>query len=357
MSQRTHTPAPKMDFPPINAVRVRHVLTGTSVVDWPRLLPHAADDVDAFLRVHGYDVEDARDLARLDTLRDRCADYLRTEHRYRLPQELMTASVADLFAYAAGQRGRRQGRSYACMMLKTLHVVHHLEARELGQHLPLSAAEVAHLMEARVSACVQDLRAEGLRILDFSGGQKSRASLITKLLAKEDTIAAQIHDRVRFRLVVEERDDLALLVDQLARRLFPFNYVVPGHSRNDLVDPALWHNMESPAPYPGEDGAAAGPPVNEFSGKTYQVINLVADIPLRVPPEVMALRSGERDLGRIIFSLVEMQLVDAATARRNEQGDNNHEEYKNRQRQRVRARLEQGELGRNRDPNPDREAS
>ena len=52
-----------------------------------------------------------------------------------------------------------------------------------------------------------------------------------------------------------------------------------------------------------------------------------------------------------------MQLVDAATARRNEQGDNNHEEYKNRQKARVRARLEQGELGRLREAKEAAEAA
>lgn len=331
-------------------VHVRHVLTGTSVVDWPRLLADSVQDVDAFLGVHGFDVKDPRDLARLGTLRDHAADYLRTEHRYRLPPEVLSGDPRDLFAYAAGTRGRRQSRLYACMLLKAIHVLHHLEGRELSQHLSLSAAEVAQMMEAKVTACVGDLRAAGHRILDFSGGQKTRSSLITKLLAKEDTIAAQIHDRIRFRMVVETREDLPRLIDALTRQLFPFNYVVPGQSKNDLLDPALWAHVDrvdgdgSEPPPPNKSTVAT--PLNEFSGATYQVINFVADIPLVVPPEVLALRSADRDLGRIIFSLVEMQLVDAATARRNEQGDNNHEEYKNRQKQRVRARLEQGQTSR-----------
>jgi uncharacterized protein (TIGR04552 family) len=199
------------------------------------------------------------------------------------------------------------------------------------------------LLEAKVTACVQRMRAEGFRILDFSGGQKSRTSHITKLLAKKETIASQVHDRVRFRLVVEERGDLALVIDALTQRLFPFNYVVPGQSRNDLVDVETLGAL----PWPQKDWAA--PPANELSGSTYHVINFVTDIPLRVPPEVLALRNNEEDLGRIIFALAEMQLVDAATARRNEQGENKHEAYKNRQRQRVSVRLEQGEHARARD--------
>ena len=164
----------------------------------------------------------------------------------------------------------------------------------------------------------------------------------TKLLAKKDTHSATVHDRMRFRLVVETPAQLAGVVDALTQRLFPFNYTAPGQSKNDLVD--LKDLGAEPAESPDD-----GRPVNEFSGSTYRVINFVVDLPLRIPPEVLALRGQAEDLGRVIFALCEMQLVDAATARRNEQGENNHEEYKNRQKARVRARLEQGELGKNRE--------
>jgi len=329
--------------PWLSVERIRHILTGGSIVDWPRLSLATVGDVDAFLRVNEFDPEDIRDQARIRTLRDRAADYLRIEHRYRLPPELLTGAPKDLFLYAAGVKGRRHAKTFACMLLKTIHVIHHLEARELGTQLSLSAVEVGHLLEAKVTQCVQELRADGLRIVDFSGGQKSRTSHITKLLAKKESVAAAIHDRVRFRLVVEEREDLVVVIDTLAKRLCPFNYVVPGQSKNDLVELNRlvmdWgETNQDLLPIPADEG----PPVNEFSGSTYRVINFVADIPLRVPPEVLSLRMAEEDLGRIIFALAEVQLVDAATARRNEQGENNHEEYKNRQRQRVRTRLEQG---------------
>ncbi|MBI5494159.1 MAG: TIGR04552 family protein [Deltaproteobacteria bacterium] len=336
--------------PAVNVERVRHVLTGGSIVDWPRLDMSTLGEVDPFLRVQEFDVSDPRDMARIRTLRDRAADYLRIEHRYRLPPELVTGDPRDLFLYASGTKGRRNTRSFACMLLKAMHVIHHLEARELGQHLPLSAAEVGQLLDAKVTACVTQMRALGYRIVDFSGGVKSRTSLITKLLAKKDTHSAQVHDRMRYRLVVEIVEDLPVVVDALTQRLLPFNFIVPGQSKNDLVDLSALardHGVE-PA-----DGTAAAdqdrPPINEFSGSTYRVVNFVADIPLRVPPEVLAQRGAAEDLGRVIFALCEMQLVDAATARRNEQGENNHEEYKNRQRARVRARLEQGELGRHRE--------
>jgi len=43
-----------------------------------------------------------------------------------------------------------------------------------------------------------------------------------------------------------------------------------------------------------------------------------------------------------VFSLVEFQMVDAATARRNEEGDSNHQRYKRRQGRNVLRRLSRG---------------
>jgi uncharacterized protein (TIGR04552 family) len=334
-------------FPrPLSLVRLGLILQGGSVVDWPRLSISTLGDVNQFLRANEFEPCDERDMARLGSLRDAAVDYLRTEHHYRLPHELLRGDPRDLFAYAAGLKGRRHARNYACMILKTMHTIHHLEARELGQHLAISNVEVGQILEAKVKACVTRMREDGFRIVGFSGGQKTRASLVTKLLAKRETHSAQVHDRVRFRFVVEQPEDLPLVIDEMTRRVIAFNYTVPGQSQNDLVDldalAGRWGAGDGSEPS-SSSGEASKP--NEFSGATYRVINFVVDVPLRVPPEVLALRGQAEDLGRVIFSLAEMQFVDAAQARINELGENSHLAYKSRQKRRVRARLEQGDPG------------
>jgi uncharacterized protein (TIGR04552 family) len=57
-----------------------------------------------------------------------------------------------------------------------------------------------------------------------------------------------------------------------------------------------------------------------------------------LPPD----RPFADDLGRVVFSLVEFQVVDAATARRNEEGESNHGRYKRRQSRNVLRRLSRG---------------
>jgi uncharacterized protein (TIGR04552 family) len=48
------------------------------------------------------------------------------------------------------------------------------------------------------------------------------------------------------------------------------------------------------------------------------------------------------DTGPVVFVLTEFQIVDVKTAEANEQGENSHERYKERQATRVRARLMHG---------------
>ena len=81
---------------------------------------------------------------------------------------------------------------------------------------------------------------------------------------------------------------------------------------------------------------------NAFSGSTYQILKFVVDLPLRIEdhlisPEVMAATRA-----RTVNCLVEFQIVDAATAAQNEQGDNDHERYKRRQKLRILRRLSRG---------------
>ena len=69
----------------------------------------------------------------------------------------------------------------------------------------------------------------------------------------------------------------------------------------------------------------------------------MVDVPLRLdeglpPPE---LDRRERK-GRIGFTLVEFQMLDVVTAEQNEQGENAHARYKQRQKLRVLRRLSRG---------------
>ena len=89
------------------------------------------------------------------------------------------------------------------------------------------------------------------------------------------------------------------------------------------------------------DGRDAEPTeTNEFSSQDFRVLNFIADLPVRVDG-ILNRRGVETPSGRgrVVFILAEFQVLDRATAARNEQGESAHELYKQRQHGRVRERL------------------
>ncbi len=329
---------------------LRLILRGGSVVDWRRLPFRDAADVDHFLRLNLIDRDDPRDERRLRAVLAQAVEYLRSAFGYRVAEPVAApADLRDLFLLASGVAEPRKYRRIACVVLKVMHVVHHLEARELLFRTPVREADLARRVDERIMAEARRMRELGFSIVEFVGNVKSRGSLMTKLLAKRETVAAQIFDRVRYRVVTERRDQIPAVLHHLTHTLFPFNYLVPGQTQNTLVKfrqivgqhpraAELIPELQSPLDL--EAGEQA--PFNEFSAPGYKVLNFVVDLPVRIDEFLPTANAVGDDLGRVVFSLVEFQIVDQATARANEEGESSHDRYKKRQIKKVLRRLSRG---------------
>lgn len=323
--------------------RMRLILHGGSVIDWRRLHFQTRDEVDQYLRLCLFEPNDPFDRARLQCILGEAVDYLRTTFRYAVAEEVaQPAQVQDLFLLASGV-GDPKLRRIACLVLKVMHVVHHVEARGLLHRARVSEDELSQIITQRVDNCIAQLRREGFPVVAAAGSVKTRHSLITKLLAKKETLAAQIYDRVRYRVETADADHVLPVLVRLCDLLIPFNFVVPGQTQNSLICLRKlvkdWPSLADLAPqlelalHDEEEEMQQ----NEFSGNSYKVLNFVAEIPVRLPE-----RSVDAGDGRIVFCMVELQLVDRETALANESGQNAHSRYKKRQLRRVLRRLSRG---------------
>src|ERR1700749_1241744 len=212
---------------------MRLLLRGGSVIDWHRLAFSDASEVDRFLVLHEFDPTNADDVDRLEELRSDAVEYLTRNFSYRIPADVAHDMPArDLFLLASS-RGKKQ--TYACIVLKVMHVMHHLAGRELLFKLPVSDDEVFGFVEAKVVKVVEEIRAAGYPIVEFAWSRKERDSVVTKLLAKKATIAADVFDKLRFRLITRNLDDLPAVLHELMHRLIPFNYVIPGQTVNAIL--------------------------------------------------------------------------------------------------------------------------
>ncbi len=314
---------------------VRLLLRGDSVIDWYHLgfVDHA--DVDRFLRLNEFDPESEDEIGRLEDLRGDAVDYLARAFAMAIPDEVAEDLPArDLFLVASSTGPHQK---WACVVLKVMHIIHHIAGREGLLKMSVSDEIIFREIELKVVQVVEQLRAAGAPLAEFEWSRKPRDSQITKLMAKRSTLAANIYDKLRFRLIVPQREDLVPMLATLTRQLVPFNYIVPGESVNQLVD---LRELIAQGRAPTSDGVHKRDelPFNEFSGPEYKIVNFVADLPLRVDRLIPRAEIPD-DLSHVVFVLTEFQVCDKATAIGNESGASSHDAYKQRQHERVRMRL------------------
>jgi uncharacterized protein (TIGR04552 family) len=325
---------------------MRLILRGDSVIDWRRLDFASESEVQEFLFSQELRVDESSDRERMEHVKGEAIAYLRRQFDYPIPRPVERATVPELLTLAAG-RGHRA--MCACTILKCMHIIHHLDGRELLFVLPMSDQEVFHIVEEKVYRVIGGMLAAGFPVVEFVGGRKNKDSLVTKLLSKQETIAAQIFDKLRFRVVTRTRDDIFPILQYLTKRLFPFNYVVPGQSINSIFGFRSHVERTSLKPMLSQlQGHSAGddgftPSDNQFSAESYRIIHLVVDMPVRLPRRILEnAPASAAPLGNVIFVICEFQIVDRETEAHNELGDASHEQYKDRQKKAVMRRLQLG---------------
>jgi uncharacterized protein (TIGR04552 family) len=324
---------------------VRILLRGDSVIDWHRLNFADMAEVTEFLVAHEFRPDQPKDRERMETIKHEAISFLRRHFEYPIPKPVERCTVEELFLLAATQ-GHRQ--TCACTIAKCMHIIHHLDGRELLFMLPLSDQEVFHVVEEKVYRIIGGMLAEGFPITEFVGGRKHKDSLYTKLLSKQETIASQIYDKLRFRIVTRSADDVFPVLQYLTKKLFPFNYVLPGQSINSMFRFKRYCE-ENPHLEPMLKEMQAGadldftPSDNIFSADEYRVIHFVVDMPVRLPASILGKApQAARELGPIVFVICEFQVIDRATEAANEQGEASHAKYKERQKRAVMRRLQLG---------------
>ena len=333
--------------------QVRLLLRGGSVIDWYQLGFTDEDAVRAFLRVNTFDPADPADERRIRLLFQLAYEYLSEDLEYAIGSHIWNPeSVLTPFLMASN--GGNADQRQACMLLKVVHTINHLHARELRHNLPLPDAEIFGTVEDWVGDRMEELIDDGVPIFQFSGGRKTLESTLTKLLSKRRATAAEILDRLRFRIIVNKSTDIPLVLARMIQTVIPFNYVIPEESTNDIVNVRRYFNSLAhitPAQLDDlqfdlalEETDPLRRQFNECSAERFRMLNFVVDLPIRVD-HVLARPEYEplKHLGHLVFVSVEFQVFDRETFAYNERdSDASHDAYKTRQRGHVRQRLEIG---------------
>ena len=155
------------DFTLGDLTAIRNLLRGGSVIDWHRLYFTDREEVDRFLRVNEFEPENEDDMRRLGELREAAVEYLERHLGLQIPDEVAHGVPPRDLLLIASQKGRR--RTLACVVLKVMHVMHHLAGRELLTKLPVSDDQIFHLVEEKVLRTVEGSRPWAARSSSSSG--------------------------------------------------------------------------------------------------------------------------------------------------------------------------------------------
>src|SRR5262249_44523163 len=139
--------------------RIRLILRGGSVIDWRRLHFQTWEEADRFLRLCLIDPTQPVDVAWTRHVLAEAVEYLRKTFNYRVTEAVANPKeIHDLLLYASGAKEPARYRRIACIVLKVMHVIQHLEGRALLFRLNVSEAELAERVRQKVSAVVEEMR-------------------------------------------------------------------------------------------------------------------------------------------------------------------------------------------------------
>jgi uncharacterized protein (TIGR04552 family) len=325
-------------------------LGGHSALDLYRLRFTDPSQVQRFLRSSLADADDPFDQARLAHLHGAALGYLRRQFGHRLPEDIAAPErIEDLFLAASEDSSFPRRRMMACALLKVMHLVDHLEARDLGSQLSITDRELAEpVLEGLIEGATRAQHA-GAPIVSAEGGRKSRDAELTKLLLRKDS-ASPIFDRVRFRMVTETPDDIVPVLAWMLRDHVPFNQILARESVNNLASLREWldgssgpRDLVAQLQLPPADDDVSARAINSFSATGFQIVNFVIEAPVRADRLAsQAGRTFDPAVGRILYVPAELQLVDYVTSLRNNEGECAHNRYKDRQRESADRRLRWG---------------
>ena len=155
---------------------VRLILSGNSVIDWDRANFRTVEEVNRFLKVQHFDLDDPVDRKRIRVIFYTAVDFL--ENHLQMPCDEDVKNVADLrqiFLWASDYDVISARQTSSCVVLKLMHVVQHLDAAELRHQAPLAEEGLlTHAEEQILSVKERDAGCQSRcgRVLWFSQNQR-----------------------------------------------------------------------------------------------------------------------------------------------------------------------------------------
>ena len=353
----------------VNWTYLNAIASGVSAIDLGGLALRNHHDAREFVREYGFDIDNphARSViarAHAEALDFVCSTFLEPQQAALIPPEVRhPEDPLDLLVFASlhGSEQVEQRRMWSCAVLKVMHGIFYIDNNLKLRYFNTIRQQVfASLDEVIREENGQVFLSDGetcLPLLHFDRkNNKSRASILLKLLQKAAYLAADIFDHLGVRMVFNTRFECLLALRTLQRaHLISVTNVDSQRTRNTLLDMEAAKEvftkyramLEAADGYPAdllqqmdrELEAIAAPQTrsdNPHSGTGFNSIQVTVRKMIHVPAEDPA-AGPDYDVG--FFFEYEIQLMDKASHDRTLDGPASHGAYKKRQVETARLRV------------------
>ncbi len=360
------------------------LVQGLSVIEHETLSVKTSEEAHRLLKAYGYDSTDAEDMQAMALLIREAVSFIENrllevgegesvfaKLNLHVPDRFLQQQGIHELLYMASETPRTENARWACAILKVVHTLIHIEQSSLLQIIEPARQQILKgygeimrydLEQEKVvighPQSSKQLALYGLEIKE----QKSRESLLIKLLSKKENSIEMIDDFIGIRIITESIPDVLVALDILMdSQLLVASNVKAERSRNTLIALEEFQNLwqkHHPSDFQKTESNTSNRlptwydllntlkkldaklPQHSFSGHNphsdndYRAFHITTRQLIKVPA-----RGVESGKNQRLFFPYEIQFIDKYHYLANQQGNVAHNQYKQRQLQRCRRRV------------------
>lgn len=228
------------------------VLSNKSFVDIDGLSVESYEEAHHYIKNYGYDLDNAIHAEQVSNILNESKkfiqSYLLEDPEGKTPPLVIPPNIqweddARNFLVMASEKEKSITQRWACSVLRVAHTITHVE-NDLSKYFfqgikkQIFSRFMTHL---NVNNKGEYLLGRGknhilLKLFEMKS-EKSKESLIMKLLHKKENVTADVFDRVGVRIVTNDKLDVILVLKYLAENhVISFANIKPSRTRNNLIN-------------------------------------------------------------------------------------------------------------------------
>jgi uncharacterized protein (TIGR04562 family) len=228
------------------------VFSQTSFVDIKRLNVHDSENALSYIKNYGYDISNPSMKQKVQAILTESKNFIQS---YLLedpegkdpvlvmpPEILFNDNILD-FLIMASEKEKSLFQTWACAVLRVAHTITHVENDLARSFMPgvkkqIFSRFMDHLKVSRSGEYFLGNGDQKIQLKMFEmKNEKSRESIILKLLHKKENVTADIFDRIGVRIVTYNKLDVILVLKYFSvNHVISFANIKPSRTRNNLIN-------------------------------------------------------------------------------------------------------------------------